>query len=86
MEQTGELMYKNRMAAEASYTPWQTAVRRRERISWTFRPNRLLTRAARHAHLTEPGPEGTPYSRFGEQGSGCVLRNIWSAYSFAASN
>jgi hypothetical protein len=33
-----------------------SALRRRERISWTFRPNRLLTRAARHAHLTEPRP------------------------------
>jgi hypothetical protein len=41
-------------------------VRRRERISRTFRPNRLLTRAARYAHLTEPRP----------QGSDCVLRNI----------
>jgi len=45
-------------------------LRRRERTSWTFRLNRLLTRAARHAHLTKPCPEGTPYSRFGEQGSG----------------
>jgi hypothetical protein len=35
-------------------------VRSREKISCVLRPNRLLPRAARHAHLTEPGPEGTP--------------------------
>jgi len=36
------------------------AISSREEISCALRSNRLLTRAARHALLTEPGPEGTP--------------------------
>jgi len=43
--------------------PLPLFLRSREEISCALRPNRLLPRAARHAHLTEPRPLGTVRER-----------------------